>query len=61
MQTQIDQILIEDVDPGSLSGVAAVICNSQGGGSRAALDKRVLKTQPSLFKPSWPPRLPPSH
>ena len=43
MQTQIDQILIEDVDPGPLSGVAVVICNSQGGGSRAALDKRVLR------------------
>lgn len=30
MQTQIDQILSEVVDSGSLSGVAAVICNSQG-------------------------------
>jgi hypothetical protein len=30
MQTQIDQILSEVVDSGSLSGVAVVICNSQG-------------------------------
>ena len=30
MQTQIDRVLSEDVDSGSLSGLAAVICNSQG-------------------------------
>ena len=39
-QAQIDQILSEDVDSVSLSGMSAMICNSEGESFRSGFGRR---------------------